>query len=733
MASANIWLKLNTPGPRKKQSNHDSQPNPRHNHPHHDSQPNPSHNHPHHDSQPNPRHNHPHHDSQPNPRHNHPHHDSQPNPRHNHPHHDSQPNPRHNHPHHDSQPNPRHNHPHHDSQPNPRHNHPHHDSQPNPRHNHPHHDSQPNPRHNHPHHDSQPNPRHNHPHHDSQPNPRHNYPHQPLTLDVRSQGVRVEFDNHGFDICDDNDKDSRHDLPPHDLDRPKDEQTKGSEKVLSNKRHSGREDATSHAVGRSEDEQVKEELSVADHDGSERQDNESEEAATSPSQRGKEEDVASGSEPGVSNSENPDRRGKEVTFTIQDLDRPGGRGDDTTRVGREENENETTDKLRRDVTLFFMDPFSKIKFKVKKRCCIYCPVKLIVQILKICFISGQMVQFGKQRSEMVEFIARTDTALKHLVLKDWSATYETMTYPPATGPFAVYTVDDLLDSIQYTWEKYYSLPATSLATISLLPDSSSGQPLPLRLCNRFVNYEQFPNGTYVVRSGEESYCTDLVPLEGQVNYDIRAFLRQRNLNLTYSKLLDITLTFPFNTFHFNLMETQTGPTCFTVNVTVLFSNYKRSGQILISLRILTEERTCTGRIMSQDVEELVESVRAGSLVLNIIVILVCLLSSCLCGRSLHRARILKQKVEKQYKKLQMSDCMQFVNLWYVLMIVGDACIIAGSIFKSLLEFRAISSSSSNSNACGMLLGLGGLMAWVGSLRYLDFFKGFSVSSRCCWC
>ncbi|XP_070194092.1 mucolipin-3-like [Littorina saxatilis] len=120
-----------------------------------------------------------------------------------------------------------------------------------------------------------------------------------------------------------------------------------------------------------------------------------------------------------------------------------------------------------------MDPFSKIKFKVKKRCCIYCPVKLIVQILKICFISGQMVQFGKQRSEMVEFIARTDTALKHLVLKDWSATYETMTYPPATGPFAVYTVDDLLDSIQYTWEKVWE-------SIKVEHPSPGDQALPIR-------------------------------------------------------------------------------------------------------------------------------------------------------------------------------------------------------------------------------------------------------------
>jgi len=64
----------------------------------------------------------------------------------------------------------------------------------------------------------------------------------------------------------------------------------------------------------------------------------------------------------------------------------------------------------------------------------------------------QLVQFGGQRSEIVEFFEGNQKALQHLLLKGWDPSYETMPYPPATGDYALYTVNDLLDSIDFAWE-----------------------------------------------------------------------------------------------------------------------------------------------------------------------------------------------------------------------------------------------------------------------------------------
>ena len=63
----------------------------------------------------------------------------------------------------------------------------------------------------------------------------------------------------------------------------------------------------------------------------------------------------------------------------------------------------------------------------------------------------QLVQFGGQRSEIVEFFERNHKALEHLLLKNWDASFETMPYPPATGQYALYSVNDLLDYIDFAW------------------------------------------------------------------------------------------------------------------------------------------------------------------------------------------------------------------------------------------------------------------------------------------
>lgn len=385
------------------------------------------------------------------------------------------------------------------------------------------------------------------------------------------------------------------------------------------------------------------------------------------------------------------------------------------------------DQLRRRIKFFFMDPCSK--FKARR----HIPWKLMLQVLKIIIITVQLVQFGAQRSEIVDYFEQNHRALQHLLLKDWDPSYETMPYPPATGAYALYTVEDLLDYIDYAWGRYHNLSETALATINLIQDADH-EPVPMRLCNSFNNYDDFNNGSYIVGRGVLHNCTDLVPVKASVShnpYDIRVFLKEHNITIPFLKLLDLTLQFSFTTFHLNLMETHYGPTCYIVNATILFKNYDRSGEVLIDLLTKRTERVCHGKIMTQDAQDEERSMKIRNVTFDSVVILVCLLSIILCGRSFVRAMKLKRKTERLFrqrfgKRLQFSDRMEFVNLWYFLIIVNDVFTIVGSAYKIQLETRTVTITSHNYDFCSLLLGLGGLMAWIGCLRYLGFFKKYNI-------
>ena len=55
--------------------------------------------------------------------------------------------------------------------------------------------------------------------------------------------------------------------------------------------------------------------------------------------------------------------------------------------------------------------------------------------------------FGVSRFSHVEFIETSTTTFKHLYLKGWEASFETMPYPPSTGRFAVYTIEGFYESV----------------------------------------------------------------------------------------------------------------------------------------------------------------------------------------------------------------------------------------------------------------------------------------------
>lgn len=117
------------------------------------------------------------------------------------------------------------------------------------------------------------------------------------------------------------------------------------------------------------------------------------------------------------------------------------------------------------------------------------------------------------------------------------------------------------------------------------------------------------------------------------------------------------------------------------------------------------------------------------------------------------------------RSVSWGDRLEFINGWYILLIVSDAFTIIGSFIKIGIEskvtisldqstcpvllfiyffFFSHSSVSDNQvchcclflqtlssyDTCGILLGTSTLLVWVGVIRYFSFFQKYNVCMRC---
>jgi hypothetical protein len=55
-----------------------------------------------------------------------------------------------------------------------------------------------------------------------------------------------------------------------------------------------------------------------------------------------------------------------------------------------------------------------------------------------------------------EYLQGNNVAMKNLLFKDWDAGHEGFPYPPQMGPYAVYTIDDLHEHIDFAVQKVLS-------------------------------------------------------------------------------------------------------------------------------------------------------------------------------------------------------------------------------------------------------------------------------------
>ncbi|XP_012265894.2 mucolipin-3-like [Athalia rosae] len=376
------------------------------------------------------------------------------------------------------------------------------------------------------------------------------------------------------------------------------------------------------------------------------------------------------------------------------------------------------EKMRRRLRFFFMNPIEK--WQAKRRM----PYKFLTQVIKIVLVTVQLCLFAHNNYMHVNYSWDNRISFSHLFLKGWDATQEVAAYPPATGPLALYKQDEFYSTIDYALEGYYNLSNAIGPYSYTAEDNSVGLVV---LC--LFEYKEGTifgfNESYVFDSEIITTCYNITRASFG-GFSSRAFLKDKKVPITFSSLVRAHLKFSIKTINFKAAGPITPPDCYQFDVTIDFDNRDHDGQMLLSLDAEAIRLECRGDTKYITDDRIESALRT---ILNVFVILICTISLILCSRAIYRAQLLKFETinffEKTYgKTLSVEGKLEFLNMWYIMIIINDLLIILGSAIKEQIEKKHY--GGDQYNLCSVFLGTGNLLVWFGVLRYLGFFKTYNV-------
>ncbi|KAM3597522.1 uncharacterized protein V6R79_005683 [Siganus canaliculatus] len=242
----------------------------------------------------------------------------------------------------------------------------------------------------------------------------------------------------------------------------------------------------------------------------------------------------------------------------------------------------------------------------------------------------------------------------------------------------------------------------------------------LLLCQRFYRRGAIDpvNDTFDIDPRVLTECIGLNPpsddsTAGNIDF--------KNFTLKFHKLINVTVDFQLKAINIQTIINNEIPDCYTFAITILMDNKAHSGQMKISLQNQASIKECRDPNVSGHAESYAREF------FDVLVAFVCLLSLLLCGRSIVRGVLLQLEYvhffhHKLGRSVSWGDRMEFINGWYILLIVSDMFTIIGSFIKIGIESKTWSSY----DICGILLGTSTLLVWVGVIRYLSFFQKYNI-------
>ncbi|XP_072918473.1 mucolipin-3 isoform X2 [Hemitrygon akajei] len=367
---------------------------------------------------------------------------------------------------------------------------------------------------------------------------------------------------------------------------------------------------------------------------------------------------------------------------------------------------DSADHLRRKLKFFFMNPCEKFQARGRK------PWKLGVQILKIAMVTVQLVLFGLSNQMVVLFKEENTVAFKHLFIKNY--------VDSASSGFAIYTQSEVYEYLSFIFSQYVKLPKVSVGNHAY--EGRGSDLMPLTMCQYFYKWGNVSPGneSFNIDPRVERECLDIKPM----SQSLRALLVNGKLNVTlhFHRLLMIQVQFKLKTINLQTIRRHELPDCYDFLVTITFDNKAHSGRIQINLDNDVSIRKCKGQHITGEAQGMTHY-----MIFDIIIVGICVISLILCTRSVVNGIQLQHEFAQFFllhynKQVTWSDRLEFLNGWYLLIIVSDLLTITGSILKIEIEAKNFALY----DVCSILLGTSTLLVWIGVIRYLGFFQKYNV-------
>ncbi|XP_036097055.1 mucolipin-1 isoform X2 [Molossus molossus] len=353
--------------------------------------------------------------------------------------------------------------------------------------------------------------------------------------------------------------------------------------------------------------------------------------------------------------------------------------------------------LRRRLKYFFMSPCDKFRAKGRK------PFKLMLQVVKILVVTVQLILFGLSNQLAVTFREENTIAFRHLFLLGYS--------DGADDTFAAYTREQLYQAIFYAVDQYLMLPNVSLGHYAYV--RGGGGPWAngsaLALCQQYYHrgHVDPANDTFDIDPMVITDCIrvdpperPLVPpsddfslLDGSTSY--------KNLTLKFHKLINVTIHFQLKTINLQSLINNEIPDCYTFSILVweprpvkaYFAPHHRS-RLTIRHTAGVSPSAWRPRPTSRSV-----STPASS-----------------------GMEFVGFMWQQRGRAISLWERLEFVNGWYILLVISDVLTISGTIMKIGIEAKNLASY----DVCSILLGTSTLLVWVGVIRYLTFFHKYNI-------
>ncbi|KAM4642159.1 mucolipin-2 [Discoglossus pictus] len=368
--------------------------------------------------------------------------------------------------------------------------------------------------------------------------------------------------------------------------------------------------------------------------------------------------------------------------------------------------------LKEDLKFYFMNPCDK--YRARRQI----PWKLVLQVLKIVMVTTQLVLFGLSNQLVVSFKEENTMAFKHLFLKGYTGTDED------DYSRTVYTQKDLYDSIFFAIDQYRQIENISLGTISY--DSGGEKAKGLKICKQHYHRGAIhpSNDTFYIDPTVETECLhiDQEMLANKHPHNL-SIINSTFFSLEFYRLIKVEIFIKLKGIDLQTIRARELPDCYAFHNKIIFNNQAHSGKIKIFFDSDATIQDCKDWHISGSIQKNTHYL----LVFDGFVILTCLTSLILCTRSIVLAIKLQKRfvrffLERYSRHVCPADRLEFINGWYVLVIISDLMTIIGSILKMEIKAKNLTSY----DVCSLLLGTSTLLVWVGVIRYLGYFQKYNV-------